>query len=108
MNTTKFTLRVSYIVRSYPCQSQTFILNEILALEQLGVQVHIFAVTHPHEAIVQTQVADVQPLVDYLEVAQQRGWWVILWEHLWTMLLSPYRYARALYYVFRHPEIDQG
>jgi glycosyltransferase involved in cell wall biosynthesis len=100
--------RVGYNIRSYPRLSQTFILNEILALEQLGVQVHIFAVTHPHESIVQTQVAAVQAPVDYLEVAQQRRWWVILWEHLWTMLLSPYRYTSALYYVFRHPEIDQG
>lgn len=108
MQPTKSTLRVGYLLRSYPRLSQTFILNEVLALEQLGVQVHIFAVTHPHESIVQTQVADVQAPVDYLEVAQQRRWWVILWEHLWTLLLAPYGYAKALGYVVRHPEIDQG
>ncbi|MCX6047999.1 MAG: glycosyltransferase [Chloroflexi bacterium] len=108
MQPTKSTLRVGYLLRSYPRLSQTFILNEILALEQLGVQVHVFAVTHPHEAIVQAQVADVQAPIDYLEVAQQRRWWAILWEHLWVLLWSPYGYAKALAYVVRHPEIDQG
>ena len=39
--------RVGYILRSYPRLSQTFILNEILALEQLGLRLHIFAITNP-------------------------------------------------------------
>jgi len=105
---TNATLRVGYLLRSYPRLSQTFILNEVLALEQLGVQLHIFAVTHPHEAIVQTQVAAVRAPVAYLEGAQQRRWWVILWEHLVTLLLVPYAYCRTLAYVLRHREFDQG
>lgn len=101
-------LRVGYLLRSYPRLSQTFILNEILALEKLGVHVHIFAVTHPHEALVQAQVAEVQAPVAYLEVAQQRQWWVILWEHLLTLLLAPYRYLTTLAYLLYHREFDEG
>jgi glycosyltransferase involved in cell wall biosynthesis len=108
MRTSNTPLRVGYILRSYPRLSQTFILNEVLALEQRGVQVHIFAITHPHEPIVQAQVAAVQAPVDYLEVAQQRRWWVILWEHLLTFLLDPYRYFRTLRYVYVHPDFDEG
>lgn len=101
-------LRVGYLLRSYPRLSQTFILNEVLALEKLGVAVHIFAVTHPHEAIVQAQVAEVQAPVAYLEVAQQRRWWVILWEHLLTLLLAPYRYLSTLVYLLYHRDFDEG
>jgi glycosyltransferase involved in cell wall biosynthesis len=108
MNTKKLPLRVGYLLRSYPRLSQTFILNEVLALEQLGVQVQIFAVTHPHEAIVQAQVAAVQAPVHYLEGALQRQWWLILWEHLLTLLLAPYRYGKTLAYVLSHPAFDQG
>src|SRR5687767_6725920 len=108
MQPEKSTLRVGYILRSYPRLSQTFVVNEVRALEKLGVQIHIFAVTHPHEALVQPQVADVQAPVDYLEVAQQRRWWVILWEHLLMALLSPYRYSSTLAYLCRHPEVDEG
>lgn len=102
------TLRVGYLLRSYPRLSQTFILNEVLALEKLGVQVHIFAVTHPHEAIVQAQVADVQAPVDYLEVAQQRRWWAIFREHLLILGLAPYRYLSTLIYLLYHREFDEG
>lgn len=101
-------LRVGYLLRSYPRLSQTFILNEVLALEKLGVQVEIFAVTHPHEAIVQAQVAEVQAPVTYLEGAQQRHWWVILWEHLLTLRLAPARYLSTLAYLLYHRDFDEG
>lgn len=35
-------LVIGYVVRKFPVLSETFILNEILALEALGVEVHIF------------------------------------------------------------------
>jgi glycosyltransferase involved in cell wall biosynthesis len=108
MNRVQSSLRVGYILRSYPRLSQTFVVNEIRALEQLGVQIHIFAVTHPHEALVQPQVAEVEAPVDYLEFALARRWWIILWEHLLLALLSPYRYCSTLYYLARHPEFDEG
>lgn len=36
-------VKVGYILRKFPVLSETFILNEILALEERGVQVHIFS-----------------------------------------------------------------
>jgi glycosyltransferase involved in cell wall biosynthesis len=108
MKRAKSSLRVGYILRSYPRLSQTFVVNEIRALEQLDVQIHIFAVTHPHEALVQPQVAEVKAPVDYLEFAQARRWWIILWEHLLLALLSPHRYCSTLTYLSRHPEFDEG
>jgi glycosyltransferase involved in cell wall biosynthesis len=108
MNTKQRALRVGYLLRSYPRLSQTFILNEMLALEQLGVQIHIFAITHPYEEIVQPQVAQVQATVDYLEEADQRPWWIILWEHLVAFLLAPWGYLRTASYVLSHPEFDEG
>ena len=33
---------IGYVVRKFPVLSETFILNEILALEAMGVEVHIF------------------------------------------------------------------
>lgn len=113
MNNTQHTptqpvLRVGYLLRSYPRLSQTFILNEVLALEKLGVRVEIFAVTHPHEEIVQAQVADVQAPVTYLESAQQRRWWTIGWEHLFMLLLTPVRYLTTLAYLLYHRDFDEG
>ena len=46
---------VGYIVRSYPRLSQTFILDELRALERLGVPIHIFAMTDPREEVTQAE-----------------------------------------------------
>lgn len=101
-------IRVGYIVRSFPRLSQTFILNEVLELEASGVQMHIFSCTHPHEAVVQPQVADVQAQVNYLEEGLQLSRLHLLWQHLLLLLIAPRAYCRTLLYVLRHSECDEG
>lgn len=108
MNTKNTPLRVGYIVRSFPRLSQTFILNEVLALEASEVQVRIFSCTNPRESVIQPQVEAVRAQVDYLEEAQQRSRWPILWEHLLLLMLVPLRYLRTLWYVARHTDFDEG
>ena len=99
--------RIGYIIRSYPRLSQTFIVNEILALEQLGLKLHLFPITNPHEPIVQAQVEAVRAPVDYLEAADDWNITTMLGQHLRAALASPIRYVRALHYVLAHPEFDQ-
>jgi glycosyltransferase involved in cell wall biosynthesis len=99
---------VGYILRSYPRLSQTFILNEILALEQRGVRIVIFAGTDPREPVVQPEVGQVQAPVHYLETATQRPAALIAAEHLRLALAAPRRYFRALRYVLAHRNIDTG
>lgn len=100
--------RVAYILRSFPRLSQTFILNEILALEQLGLKLHIFALTDPREAIVQDGVADVRAPTEYLESAQRRPAAVVLVEHLRVAITSPRRYLGTAAYVLRRSDLDAG
>jgi glycosyltransferase involved in cell wall biosynthesis len=98
--------QVGYILRSYPRLSQTFILHEVLALEQLGVALRIFAITNPREPMAQAQVAEVRAPVQYLEDITRRPRTTIMREHLRTALESPRRYAATLRYVLRNKEID--
>jgi len=51
--------RVIYIVRSWPRLSQTFIVNEVLALERRGLELVVFSLVRSGEDVVQPQVADV-------------------------------------------------
>src|SRR5689334_6646157 len=99
---------VGYILRSYPRLSQTFIMNEILALEQLGVRIVIFAGTDPREPVVQPEVEHVQAPIHYLDTATQRPAALIGAEHLRLALAAPRRYFRALRYVLAHGDIDTG
>ncbi|HET9909994.1 MAG TPA: glycosyltransferase, partial [Anaerolineales bacterium] len=101
--------QIGYLLRSYPRLSQTFILNEILALEKIGVAIQIFALTNPHEKVVQMQVEQVQAPVQYLEEAMQKRPWVqIVREHLKVASLHLPGYLRALSYIATHPKIDKG
>lgn len=40
-------LKVGYVLKRFPRLSETFILNEMLALEQQGVELEVFALLHP-------------------------------------------------------------
>jgi glycosyltransferase involved in cell wall biosynthesis len=101
--------QIGYILRSYPRLSQTFILNEILALEQIGVSIQIFALTHPHEKIVQMQVSQVQASVHYLDDSMQaRSFGRIVKENVQVARRYFQGYLSSLLYVAAKPAIDQG
>lgn len=100
--------RSAYILRSFPRLSQTFILHEMLALEQLGVPIHVFAITNPREPIVQPLVASLRAPVAYLDAAAQRPRRAVALEHMRALLAAPARYMRALRYVLARRDLDAG
>jgi glycosyltransferase involved in cell wall biosynthesis len=101
--------QIGYILRSYPRLSQTFILNEILALEAIGVSIEIFALTNPQEKTVQMQVAEIRAPVHYLEDATQpRPFRESLRENFEVARRHPTGYLRSLIYLARNRQIDQG
>jgi len=100
--------RIAYILRSYPRLSQTFIVNEILSLEQLGLNLHLFAITNPHEPIVQEYVAQVRAPLEYLENAAKPDRAELLAEHTWAEQLMPAGYLAARSYVEQNASLDQG
>jgi glycosyltransferase involved in cell wall biosynthesis len=101
--------QIGYLLRSYPRLSQTFILNEILALEQVGVAIQIFALTNPREKIVQMQVSQIQAPVHYLDESMEpQNPRHRLREHAEVARRHLKGYLRSLFYVATHPKIDQG
>ncbi len=54
------------ILKGYPRISETFISNEILLLEQMGIRVHIFSMRHPREPFCHDSVRQIKAEVDYL------------------------------------------
>ena len=101
--------QIGYILRSYPRLSQTFILNEILALEKIGISIQIFALTNPHEKVVQMQVDQVQAPVHHLDEAiQPRSLRDVLNENLEVARLHFKGYLRSLIYIAVNQGIDKG
>ncbi|MBL8929680.1 MAG: glycosyltransferase [Kineosporiaceae bacterium] len=59
-------LRVHYVLKRYPRTSETFIVRELLGLEQAGVQLAVDALLPPEDAPVPAGVGDVRAAVRYL------------------------------------------
>ncbi|WOD37005.1 glycosyltransferase family 4 protein [Nodosilinea sp. E11] len=61
------TPKIAYIVKRYPRYSETFIVNEILAHEAAGLDLHIFALRPPADTHFQDKIARVRAPVSYLK-----------------------------------------
>ena len=95
--------RVVYIVRSWPRLSQTFIVNEVLALERRGVSLDVVSLVRSGETVVQPQVADVRAPISYLDQPESRGR-----LHRSVFAAAPGRYLAALALVLRRPGLAAG
>jgi glycosyltransferase involved in cell wall biosynthesis len=94
--------RIAYLLKTYPKLSETFILNEILGLEKLGIDIEIFSLRRPADEPVHPSVAEVKAKVTYMPACLQierrstppENCRVIL-AHLTVLCSHPYRYIRA-------------
>ena len=90
--------RTAFVLKGYPRLSETFIAQEMLALEQRGVPVAIFSLRFPTDSMTHEFHAQIRAPVVYLPeyVYQQplrvlRGWWA-------TRRLPGYRKARKIWW----------
>lgn len=61
--------RVAYVVKRYPRYSETFIVNEILAHEQAGLEIEIYSLRPPEDTHFQNAIARVRAPVNYIPSA---------------------------------------
>ncbi|HEY8565019.1 MAG TPA: glycosyltransferase [Beijerinckiaceae bacterium] len=70
--------RLAIVVKGYPRLSETFIAQEILALEQRGVPMEIWSLRHPTERAVHPMHRQIRAKVSYLpEYLYQEPWRVL-------------------------------
>ena len=95
---------VGYLTKRFPRLSETFILDEILGLEECGVSLRLYALAHPGEAVVQPDVARVASPLVYLH--PPGGWRqgaatarATVTAHCRLLARSPRRYLGVLGYL---------
>lgn len=100
---------IGYILKGYPRISETFIINEIYLLEQMGLKLHIFSVKQPNEkkshAVVDKIKAPVTYLPETASITESRfGVWLakhlprFAGSHLRLMRRRPRAWLRTLLY----------
>jgi colanic acid/amylovoran biosynthesis glycosyltransferase len=66
-------MRIGYVLKRFPRFSETFILNELLALQALGVETHVFSLLTPPDEPRHARLADLRAPVTYLGKARGPG-----------------------------------
>ena len=85
---------IAYIVKAWPRLSETFILNEVISLEERGVPIRIFSVKEPDAGPSHRRVAQVRAKVTCL--ALRPHWKEALLANLRLLRRRPGRYLRVL------------
>ncbi len=84
------------ILKGYPRISETFISNEILLLEQMGIRVRIFSMRHPRESFCHRSVQQIQAQVDYLPTELYEDFGRLLLPATLQAMRRPGRFLQAL------------
>jgi glycosyltransferase involved in cell wall biosynthesis len=96
---------VAYLLKTFPRLSETFILNEILGLEKLGLGIAIFSLRRPAAEPVHTDVSKVKSSVTYIPSLSWRFWpgalSLLVLHHLILLLTETRRYLAATKFYFR-------
>jgi glycosyltransferase involved in cell wall biosynthesis len=94
MSETNHQRNVAYIVKAWPRLSETFVLNEIISLEQHGLDIRIFSVREPDPGPSHSKVPQVRAKVTYL--AFRTHWKHVVSANLRLFWRRPGRYLRVL------------
>jgi glycosyltransferase involved in cell wall biosynthesis len=87
---------IAYLVKGWPRLSETFILNEVIALERRGIPLRIFSVKDPNNEPVHNKVAGVRASITYISLA--RHWKEALLGNIRLLWRRPGSYLRTFLY----------
>ena len=90
---------LGYVIRMFPQVSETFIANEILSLERLGIPLRIYSYRRPQEHVTHECVRLIQSPVTYLPDPLQNHIAELLSAQLAIARAEPRRYVTTLQHV---------
>jgi glycosyltransferase involved in cell wall biosynthesis len=103
-------VQVGYIIKMFPRLSETFILNEVLELEQQGLSLRIFSLKRPADSVFHQQVKSVRSPIVYLPETVSDGPLRIALGQVHSWRRHRRVWGRALQHALRraHAEGDSG
>ncbi len=94
---------VAYVMKMFPRISETFIMNEILALEALGLKIRIISIYSPDSKVAHQQLKSIRAPIFYLPESFWRDLPQMLRAQAHFLLECPSRWIRAFSIMFwRH------
>ncbi|MBU0753658.1 MAG: glycosyltransferase, partial [Planctomycetes bacterium] len=91
-------MKIAYIIGQFPKYSETFILNELLALESLGVEVDIYSLRNPQRSVIQPEARSLMNRVHYLAYIGPE----VFMAQIHYLIRRPLKYMGLWFYVVFH------
>jgi len=85
-------LRVAYLMSRFPKVTETFVLSEMVALEELGARVEVYPLLREHETVVHDEARDFAARAHYTPFLSP----AILGANLACLVRRPWRYLSTL------------
>ena len=92
---------VGYVLRMFPQASETFVANEVLELERLGLPVRLYSYRRPQETVRHECVRQIQSPITYLPDPLWRHPLALVKAHRALYRRDPSRYRSVLRYALR-------
>lgn len=74
-------MHIGYVLKKFPRASETFVLNEILALQRQGVDVTVFSLNKPDDGVFHRGLSELKRPVVYLPTRKPDGWLLFMRQH---------------------------
>jgi glycosyltransferase involved in cell wall biosynthesis len=87
---------IAYLVKGWPRLSETFILNEVIAIERRNISLRIFSIKDPNDEPVHAKVAGVRASITYISLGAH--WKAALVANIRLLCRRPVPYIRTLLY----------
>ena len=96
------------LVNGFPRLSETFVLYELLELERQGVRLHVVALRHPEETVVQEATGSLRAEVEYLpDLSEASPRLALRVAHAALLLRRPSGYLHGLAEVIASPDFSR-
>lgn len=99
---------VILLVRSWPRLSQSFIVDEVVAMERRGLELTIVSLARSGERRLHPLLDAMRAMVVFLDDAGPNGRWSRIDGHARALAAAPGRYLRTLCYALVHPRLSRG
>jgi glycosyltransferase involved in cell wall biosynthesis len=96
--------KIGVLVKTFPKLSETFVLGEVLGLEKLGLELEIFALQRPTDAVQHDAIKRVLARVRYLHEHTLPGVIRCLLDSILFLFITPIQYIKTLGFALRRAE----
>ncbi|MDE3134839.1 MAG: glycosyltransferase family 4 protein [Acidobacteriota bacterium] len=99
---------LAVLVHEFPKLSETFVLADLLALEERGVRLHVFSLRRPAADLLQDGDSPLRAPVEYLpEIAGRQRTLLTRALHARMLARAPARYAAGLAEIYASPDYSK-